>query len=192
MANKRPFLRDFYYFTDTRTFKRHYLEWMVFDQAAESEKEGAVIRPTYAKKLKDLLPAAGKMKRPIYFLVEPVSSLMYLPVTLATKKAEITILAAPDSGADVSCFPAEVAAALGIDISKLKKAPAFAGPDMFQVDAYPAKVRVTVGGVKEGVEGVVDFIKHKDARALLGWNTFFGTHEVVFDPAFGIKYRLAA
>jgi hypothetical protein len=190
MANKRQFLRDFYYFADTRTFKKHYLEWMVFDQAAESKKDGAVIRPVYAKRLKDLAAVAGKMKRPVYFLVEPVSSLMYLPVTLATKKAAITILAAPDSGADVSCFPAEVAETIGIDINKLKKAPAFAGPDMFQVDAYPAKVRVTVGNVKEGVDGVVDFIKHKDARALLGWNTFFGTHEVVFNPDFGLKYRL--
>lgn len=191
MARKRPFLRDFYYFTDTRTFKKHYLEWMVFDQTAETKKEGAVIRPHYAKRLKDLFSLAEKMQLPIFFLVEPVSSLMYVPVTLTTKKSSITILAAPDSGADVSCFPHEVAEAIGIDINKLKKAPAFAGPDMFQVDAYPAKVHVVVGGAKEGVEGTVDFIKHRDARALLGWNTFFGTHEVVFNPAFGMKYRLA-
>ncbi|NTW22970.1 hypothetical protein HGA34_05560 [Candidatus Falkowbacteria bacterium] len=189
MANKRPFLRDFYYFTDTKLIRKHYLEWMLFDQAVESG--GRVKKPHYAKSLDDLLPLAQMMAAPVFFLVEPTSALMYVPVTLVSKKASITVLATPDSGADVSCFPSEVAGALGIDIDKLKKAKAFAGPDMFQVDSFPSKIGIVVGSAKEGVVGTVDFIKRKDARSLLGWNTFFGTHEVVFSPAEGIKYRLS-
>jgi len=189
MNNKRPYSSDFYFFEDTRLIKKHHLEWMLFDQA-EVSKIGAITKPHYRQQLSDLLPLAAEMAKPIFFLVEPAAALMYLPVTLSTKAATITVLATPDSGADVSCFPGEVAEVLGINLDKLKKAQAFAGPNMFQVDSYPAKVTVTVGGANEGVETKVDFIKRKDARALLGWNPFFGTHEVIFNPSFGIKYRL--
>jgi len=190
MAKNRPFSRDFYYFKDTRLIRKHFLDWMLFDRAAENQAK--VMKPRYAKFLKDLLPVAKTMAEPVFFLVEPTAALMYVPVTLSTKKASITVLATPDSGADVSCFPYEVAEALGIDIGKLKKAKAFAGPNMFQVESFPAKVHVTVGDADEGAVGVVDFIKNKDARALLGWSTFFSTHEVVFSPDAGIKYRLVS
>jgi hypothetical protein len=149
-----------------------------------------VPKAKYAKTLAELLVHGSKMRHPIFFFVEPMAALLYLPVTLMYGERTITVLAVPDSGAQVSCFNGELAAPLGIDIKKLKKFKGFEGLNKFMVDSYPVDLEVFVGNTEEGVRTTVDFLKPKDASSLLGWNAFFGTHEVVFSPEFGIKYRL--
>ncbi|NTU99024.1 hypothetical protein HGA64_03400 [Candidatus Falkowbacteria bacterium] len=189
-TKKRPFVTDFYYFTDMSWIKKYQNQWMVFDAAAEDLSTGKTPRAQYAKNLVDLLAKAEKMRSPMFLFVEPTAAGIFVPVTLVNGEYAITVLATPDSGAQVACFNGELAAPLGIDISKLKKAKSFEGPGKFMVDSYPVKLEVFVGKAKEGRRVTVDFLRAKDAATLLGWGAFFGTHEVHFSPEYGIKYRL--
>ncbi|KKR21201.1 MAG: hypothetical protein UT48_C0011G0002 [Parcubacteria group bacterium GW2011_GWE2_39_37] len=187
---KEKFIYDYYYFGDLRFFKRHNRQWMLFDQATVADNAETTPRAKYGKTLAELLPHGLKMKRPIFFFVEPTGAQIYIPVTLINNEYSITILAIPDSGAQVACFNGELASPLGIDISKLKKAKSFEGPSKFQVDCYPYNLDVIVGNAKKRKRVTVDFLKPRYASSLLGWNAFFATHEVCFNPDFGIKYRL--
>lgn len=191
MANKkRPFITDFYYFNDFGWIKKHQHQWMVFDAALEDAATGKIPRAAYARTLAELLPKGAAMTSPVFLFVEPTAGGLFVPVTLINGEYFITVLATPDSGAQVACFNGELAEPLGIDLKKLKKAKSWEGPGKFAVDCYPAKLEIIVGTANEGREVTVDFLKVKDASTLLGWNAFFATHEVCFGPDYGLKYRL--
>lgn len=186
----KKFLTDFYYFDDLTMLKRRSGQWMIFDAIREDIDTGQAPRAKYAKTLAELLAPGLKMASPVFLFVEPTAAGIFVPVTLINGDYAITVLATPDSGAQVACFNGELALPLGIDIKKLKKAKAVEGPGKFVVDCYPCELDIVVGRSKESRRVTVDFLKANDASTLLGWSAFFATHEVHFSPDYGIKYRL--
>lgn len=189
-SKKRPFITDYYYFKDYAWIKKHLHQWMVFDAALEDARTGAIPRAHFGKTLLELLAKGAAMAAPVFLFVEPTAAGLFVPVTLINGQYFITVLATPDSGAQVACFNSELAVPLGIDFKKLKKAKSWEGPGKFAVDSYPAKLELVVGSANETREVVVDFLKPKVAATLLGWSAFFATHEVYISSEYGIKYRL--
>jgi hypothetical protein len=153
--------------------------------------DGKTSRVKYAKKLKDLFGRKGKTER-IFFQVCSSGPGYYLPVDIynPTTEEKITVLGLLDSGASGLTLSNEIAEAIGVKWRLGEKIKAFKGENFTPLNIYRVKLKIGIPFFKKTWQTQADIINEKRSANLLGLSGFIDKLEIIFNPKFGVKYRL--
>ena len=111
-----------------------------------------------------------------YLELSPGNVLPFLRMTIGAFE-EVSVIALVDSGASVNLLPYSVGQALRFDWDTTEVGPPITGT--IQSESRMVKAKVTVGSL-DAVELSFCWIKHDNARLLLGHNDFFAHFTVCF------------